>query len=93
MAFRTLAMEKQASEVWKVLGAVKTEFERYGEWVAKVREQVQKAADTLDRADTRSKQMRRVLKSVEALPEAEALARLPLDTAGKLDVAEGSDTD
>lgn len=79
MGFRTLALEKQASEVWKVLGAVKTEFERYGEWVAKVREQVQKAADTLDRADTRSKQMRRVLKGVEALPEAEALARLPLD--------------
>ncbi len=79
MGFRTLALEKQASEVWKVLGAVKTEFERYGEWVAKVREQVHKAADTLDRADTRSKQMRRVLKGVEALPEAEALARLPLD--------------
>jgi len=79
MGFRTLALEKQASEVWKVLGAVKTEFDRYGEWVAKVREQVQKAADTLDRADTRSKQMRRVLKGVEALPEAEALARLPLD--------------
>ena len=79
MGFRTLALEKQASEVWKVLGAVKTEFDRYGEWVAKVREQLQKAADTLDRADTRSKQMRRVLKGVEALPEAEALARLPLD--------------
>jgi len=79
MGFRTLALEKQASEGWKVLGAVKTEFDRYGEWVAKVREQVQKAADTLDRADTRSKQMRRVLKGVEALPEAEALARLPLD--------------
>ena len=79
MGFRTLALEKQASEVWRVLGAVKTEFERYGEWVAKVREQVHKAADTLDRADTRSKQMRRVLKGVEALPEAEALARLPLD--------------
>ncbi|MDP5117606.1 MAG: DNA recombination protein RmuC, partial [Burkholderiaceae bacterium] len=67
MGFRTLALEKQASAGWKVLGAVKTEFDRYGEWVAKVREQVQKAADTLDRADTRSKQMRRVLKGVEAL--------------------------
>ena len=78
MGFRTLALEQQASEVWKVLGAVKTEFERYGDWVEKVREQVQKAADTLDKADTRSKQMRRALKVVEALPEAEALARLPL---------------
>ncbi len=89
MGFRTLALEKQASEVWKVLGAVKTEFDRYGEWVAKVREQVQKAADTLDRADTRSKQMRRVLKGVEALPEAEALQRLPLN----LDPEEGVDND
>jgi hypothetical protein len=35
MGFRTLALEQQASEVWKVLGAVKTEFERYGEWVDK----------------------------------------------------------
>ena len=77
MGFRTLALEHQASEVWKVLGAVKTEFERYGDWVEKVREQVQKAADTLDRADTRSRQMRRALKNVEALPEVEAQALLP----------------
>ena len=88
MGFRTLALEKQASEVWKVLGAVKTEFERYGEWVAKVREQVHKAADTLDKADTRSKQMRRALKVVEALPEAEALARLPMQADDLLDVAD-----
>jgi DNA recombination protein RmuC len=45
--------------------------------VEKVREQVQKAADTLDRADTRSRQMRRALKNVEALPEGEAQALLP----------------
>jgi len=77
MGFRTLALEQQASEVWKVLGAVKTEFDRYGDWVEKVREQVQKAADTLDRADTRSRQMRRALKNVEALPEGEAQALLP----------------
>ena len=88
MGFRTLALEKQASEVWKVLGAVKTEFDRYGEWVTKVREQVQKAADTLDRADTRSKQMRRVLKGVEALPEAEALARLPLEALDQPDAGD-----
>jgi DNA recombination protein RmuC len=93
MGFRTLALEKQASEVWKVLGAVKTEFERYGEWVAKVREQVQKAADTLDRADTRSKQMRRALKVVEALPEAEALIRLPLQTDAAADAIDPHDPD
>nr|WP_315202991.1 DNA recombination protein RmuC [uncultured Albidiferax sp.] len=83
MGFRTLALEQQASEVWKVLGAVKTEFERYGEWVARIREQVQKASDTLDKADTRTRQMRRALKVVEALPDAEAQAMLPL--GGDLD--------
>jgi DNA recombination protein RmuC len=77
MGFRTLALEQQASEVWKVLGAVKTEFERYGEWVARIKEQVQKASDTLEKADTRTKQMRRALKVVEALPEAEAQSLLP----------------
>ena len=76
MGFRTLALEQQASEVWKVLGAVKTEFERYGEWVARIREQVQKASDTLDKADTRTKQLRRALRVVEALPEGQAQAVL-----------------
>ncbi len=78
MGFRTLALEQQASEVWKVLGAVKTEFERYGEWVARIREQVHKASDTLDKADMRTRQMRRALKVVEALPDAQAQALLPL---------------
>jgi len=82
MGFRTLALEQQASEVWKVLGAVKTEFERYGEWVARIKEQVQKASDTLDKADTRTKQMRRALKVVEALPDAQAQAMLPGDALG-----------
>ena len=77
MGFRTLALERQASEVWKVLGAVKTEFERYGEWVARIKEQVAKASDTLDKADTRARQMRRALKVVEALPGAQAQALLP----------------
>jgi len=77
MGFRTLALERQASEVWKVLGAVKTEFERYGEWVARIKEQVAKASDTLDKADTRARQMRLALRKVEALPEAQSQALLP----------------
>jgi DNA recombination protein RmuC len=77
MGFRTLALEQQASEVWKVLGAVKTEFERYGEWVARIKEQVAKASDTLDKADTRAKQMRLALRKVEALPETQSQALLP----------------
>jgi len=77
MGFRTLALEQQASEVWKVLGAVKTEFERYGSWIEKIRDQVRKASDTLETAQTRTNQMRRALKVVEALPEAQAQALLP----------------
>lgn len=77
MGFRTLALEHQASEVWKVLGAVKTEFERYGEWVSRIKEQVAKASDTLDKADTRAKQMRLALRKVEALPESQSQLLLP----------------
>ena len=77
MGFRTLALEQQASQVWKVLGAVKTEFDRYGKWVETVQEQVRKASVTLENAATRSNQMRRALKVVEALPEGEAQALLP----------------
>ncbi len=82
MGFRTLALEQQASEVWKVLGAVKTEFERYGTWVEKIRDQVRKASDTLETAQTRTNQMRRALKVVEALPDAQAQALLPLAAEG-----------
>jgi DNA recombination protein RmuC len=77
MGFRTLALEQQASEVWKVLGAVKTEFNRFGEWVERIKEQVAKASDTIDKADTRQRQMRRALKGVEALPEIQSQALLP----------------
>ena len=77
MGFRTMALEQQASEVWKVLGAVKTEFDRYGTWVEKIREQVRKASDTLENATTRTNQMRRALKVVEALPDAESQTLLP----------------
>jgi DNA recombination protein RmuC len=86
MGFRTLALEQQASEVWKVLGAVKTEFERYGTWVDKIREQVRKASDTLDTASTRTNQMRRALKVVEALPDAQAQALLPPAVEGEEDL-------
>ena len=83
MGFRTLAIERQAADVWKVLGAVKTEFERYGEWVAKVRDQVHKAASTLDNAETRSRQMRRALSKVEALPMEQVPGLLPSAEEGE----------
>ena len=68
-----------------MLGAVKTEFERYGTWVENIREQVRKASDTLETAQTRTKQMRRALKVVEALPEARGAGLLPPPAAGDED--------
>ncbi len=72
MGFRTLAIEKRSSEVWQVLGAVKTEFGKFGDVLAKTREQIQKAADTIDTAEVRTRQISRKLKDVEGVPEAQA---------------------
>jgi DNA recombination protein RmuC len=72
MGFRTLALEKRSSEVWQVLGAVKTEFGKFGDVLAKVKAQTQTVLNTLDNAETRSRAMGRALKQVEALPEAQA---------------------
>jgi len=69
MGFRTLALEKRSSEVWQVLGAVKTEFGKFGDVLAKVKAQTQTVLNTLDSADTRSRAMQRALKTVQALPD------------------------
>ncbi len=78
MGFRTLALEKRSSEVWQVLGAVKTEFGKFGDVLAKVKSQTQTVLNTLDSADTRSRAMQRALKTVEALPDGAAQALLSL---------------
>ena len=77
MGFRTLALEKRSSEVWQVLGAVKTEFGKFGDVLDKVRNQTQTVLNTLDQAQTRSNVMNRALRQVDALPETEAQALLP----------------
>ena len=77
MGFRTLALEQRSSEVWQVLGAVKTEFGKFGQFVAKVKDQAEGVVKTLDAAQTRTNMMNRALKTVEALPEAQTQALLP----------------
>jgi DNA recombination protein RmuC len=77
MGFRTLALEKRSSEVWQVLGAVKTEFGKFGDVLAKVKEQTQTVLNTLDKAQTRSNVMHRALRQVEALPEGQVAGLLP----------------
>ncbi|MDO9198449.1 DNA recombination protein RmuC [Rhodoferax sp.] len=79
MGFRTLTLEKRSSEVWQVLGAVKTEFGKFGDVLAKVKSQTQTVLNTLDSAETRSRAMGRALKKVEALPETQVQALIPLD--------------
>ncbi|AIY40827.1 DNA recombination protein RmuC [Collimonas arenae] len=75
MGFRTLALEKRSSEVWQVLGAVKTEFGKFGDVLAATKLTLERAAKNIDQAEVRSRQMARKLKSVEALPS-EAAQRL-----------------
>jgi DNA recombination protein RmuC len=75
MGFRTLALEKRSSEVWQVLGAVKTEFGKFGDVLAATKNTLERAAKNIEQAETRSRQMVRKLKSVEALPS-EAAQRL-----------------
>lgn len=77
MGFRTLALEKRSSEVWQVLGAVKTEFGKFGDVLAKVKTQTQSVLNSLDAAEVRSRAMGRALKTVEALPSSEAAQVLP----------------
>jgi DNA recombination protein RmuC len=68
MGFRTLALEKRSSEVWQVLGAVKTEFGKFGDVLAATKSTLERAAKNIEQAETRTRQMTRKLKSVEALP-------------------------
>ncbi len=79
MGFRTLALEKRSSEVWQVLGAVKTEFGKFGDVLAKVKAQTETVLKTLDSAQTRSRAMGRALKTVEALPDTQAQSLIALD--------------
>jgi DNA recombination protein RmuC len=81
MGFRTLALEKRSSEVWQVLGAVKTEFGKFGTVLNKTRLTLEAAAKNIESAEVRSRQMARKLKSVEALPSETAELMLGTESA------------
>jgi DNA recombination protein RmuC len=76
MGFRTLAIEQRSSEVWAVLGAVKGEFGKFGEALAHTKKKLQEASNSIDKAEVRTRAVTRKLKTVEALPAAEAAALL-----------------
>jgi DNA recombination protein RmuC len=72
MGFRSLAIQKHSGEVWRTLGAVRTEFTKYGDIVGKLRDQLDTASRTIDKLGTRTNVMNRKLRDVVALPTHEA---------------------
>jgi DNA recombination protein RmuC len=77
MGFRTLAVEQRTSEVWAVLGAVKTEFGKFGDVLAKTRQQLQSVSNSLDTAEVRSRAIVRRLRDVQELPAAPGAPLVP----------------
>ncbi|MBL0292541.1 MAG: DNA recombination protein RmuC [Betaproteobacteria bacterium] len=73
MGFRTLAIEQRSSEVWKILGAVKTEFHRFGDVLAKTKDKIDQASRTIEDAGVRTRAIERHLRDVESLPEHDAV--------------------
>jgi len=82
MGFRTLALERRSSEVWQVLGSVKSEFAKFGDVLARLKGQLATASRTIEDAQTRTRQMQRKLQEVEALPPG---AQAPLFEGGEPD--------
>jgi len=76
IGFQTLAIEKRAHEVWTVLGAVKTEFGKFGEVLDKVKKQLSAASNTIEQTAVRTRVMERQLRKVEQLPADQAAAVL-----------------
>jgi DNA recombination protein RmuC len=72
MGFRTLAIEQRSSEVWRRLGAVKTEFAKFGEILAATKKKLEQASDSIGAAEVRTRKIARSLREVEALPPAES---------------------
>ena len=79
MGFRTLAIERRSSEVWQVLGAVKTEFTKFGDVLAKTKSQLETVTRSIDKAEVRTRAMARQLKAVEALPGEQAVELLGVE--------------
>ncbi|MBU3728472.1 MAG: DNA recombination protein RmuC [Phycisphaerales bacterium] len=77
MGFRTLALERRSSEVWQLLGAVKTEFGKFGEVMDTLRKQIDAAANTIEKTGTRTRAIERKLRNVQELPPEEASMLLP----------------
>ena len=90
MGFRTLAIEKRSSEVWKTLGAVKSEFGKFADVLAATRKKLGEAANKIEDAEKSTRQIARKLRDVEVLPGAEAQQLLGTDV-GNESAGDGED--
>lgn len=80
MGFQALAFEQRATEVWRVLGAVKTEFGKFGGVLDKVQRQLETVSNTIEQTGRRTRAIERKLKTVSELPESEASNLLAIST-------------
>jgi DNA recombination protein RmuC len=88
LGFQTLAIEKRAAEVWRVLAAIKTEFGKFGEVLDRVKRQLETASKSIEETGRRSRVMQKKLCSVERLPDEEASAILELPAKAETDEVE-----
>ncbi|NNE18890.1 MAG: DNA recombination protein RmuC [Myxococcales bacterium] len=91
IGFRTLAIEQRSSEVWKVLGAVKHEFGKFGDVLDKVKRQLDTAGRTIDETGRRTRAMERKLRNVEELPADAATDMLDLAEDSPVDLLEAKE--
>lgn len=92
MGFKTLAIEKRSSEVWKILGAVKTEFDKFGGLLENAQKNIQTGLSQLDTVSgTRTRAIQRKLKTVTSLDETEARLILPTAAGDEVDDHENGD--
>ena len=86
MGFRTLAIQKRSGEVWKLLSAVKTEFDKFGSVVEAAQQRLEQAGNELDKlVGVRTRQIQRRLATVTSLPESEAASLLENGDSATLD--------
>ncbi len=90
VGFKTLAISRQSGEVWKVLGAVRTEFGRFGEAISSVQKNLAAASTNLDKVSVRARQMERKLKDTTALPMDESRILLGGTIADELPYTPGA---
>jgi DNA recombination protein RmuC len=79
MGFRTLAIEKHSSEVWELLGVVKTEFGKFGDVLAKTKKKLQEASNTIDQAEVRTRAIERNLRKVQEVPATDTVELIEED--------------